>query len=339
MVDTIASTRLWLQGFQFYRLPHSQFFKLFPLRPLVFLSTHRSPAAHSTYWYRPHTSRTRSPVLFIHGIGIGLYPYTKFLDELAAGLADSEDGDVGVIALEIMPISFRLTHAALSKDIMTTEVHSILKHHGWEKVVLVTHSYGSTVATHLIKSQLTQSMIQSMVLIDPITFLLHLPDVAHNFTVRKPVHANEHQLWYFGSQDPGVAHTLGRRFFWSENILWAEELGLGAPEGKRGVTVVMAGRDLIVDTKTVSRYLLSSGQELDSREWKTACEVNGHVKATKSYFGTSPDRTEGDWRSGPWKESGLNLLWLEHLDHAQVFDSAKSRRLVAQTIQQHAAAS
>ena len=50
------------------------------------------------------------------------------------------DGQLGIIAVEIMPVSFRITNQALEKDDMCKEIHSILKKHGWEKVVLVSHS-------------------------------------------------------------------------------------------------------------------------------------------------------------------------------------------------------
>ena len=49
--------------------------------------------------------------MFIHGIGIGLYPYIKFLADLnAEDGKDSLDGQVGIIAIEIMPISSRITY-------------------------------------------------------------------------------------------------------------------------------------------------------------------------------------------------------------------------------------
>lgn len=88
--------------------------------------------------------------------------------------------------------------------------------------------------------------------------------------------------------DQGVAHTLGRRFFWSTNCLWKKDM-----EGRR-VTVSMAGKDLIVDTEAVGRYLAQ----------------NGDVKPV-----------EEDWKSWQWKGKGLDLLWFDDLDHAQVFDS------------------
>jgi pimeloyl-ACP methyl ester carboxylesterase len=129
-------------SFDFYRTTLLRFLAIFPTRPLtLFFTTYRSPARTLTYWYRPHTSSTRLPVVFIHGIGVGLYQYIPFLAELNAGdCEDPSDGQVGIIAIEIMPISSRLTAEAMLKDEMCEEVYCILKAHGWKRFVLVSHS-------------------------------------------------------------------------------------------------------------------------------------------------------------------------------------------------------
>jgi pimeloyl-ACP methyl ester carboxylesterase len=311
-------------GFHFYRTPLSQFFKLFPLRPQTLLSTRVSPAKHISYWHRPHTSKTRLPVLFIHGIGIGLYPYTNFLRELnpTEGIEDGgPDNQVGIIAIEIMPVSFRITQPALSKDAMCGEILSILKHHGWDKCVLVSHSYGTVVSTHLLKHPLTAPRIGPVMLIDPVSILLHLPDVAFNFTRRTPKYANEHQLWYFASMDMGVSHTLSRHFFWNENVLWKADLQ------NRNVTVSLAGRDLIVNTEAVARYLTSP----DSK-WTE--QMDKYPAAA-----TDNDNRVGDGRSEfmdrKWVGRGIDVLWFDDLDHAQVFDTAATRRPLVRAIREY----
>lgn len=135
---------MWWHSFRFHRLSLRRFFAVFPLRPFTVLCRHRSPAKTVTYWHRPHTSKTQLPVLFIHGIGIGLYPYVNFLAQInKPNEKDAKDGDIGIIAIEIMPVSFRLTGAALEKDEMCGEILKILQQHGWDKVVLVSHSYGT----------------------------------------------------------------------------------------------------------------------------------------------------------------------------------------------------
>ncbi|ORY10734.1 hypothetical protein BCR34DRAFT_566311 [Clohesyomyces aquaticus] len=296
VVDTLASAYMRYHSFHLYRTSIIRFPTVFPFRPLTFLARHRSPAETLTYWHRPHTSKTGLPILFIHGIGIGLYPYVNFLAELNPGGSDS---DVGVIALEIMPVSFRITGKALQKEEMCKEIDRILKAHGWDRFVLVSHSYGSVVATHLLHTSHIAEKVASTLFIDPVTFLLHLPDVAYNFICRKPVQANEHQLFYFASRDMGVSHTLSRHFFWSENILWKEDL-----QG-HNVTVSLSGRDLIVDTATVKAYL------------------------------TSPDdagKEMGKWEDGIWKGDDLNLLWFPKLDHAQVFDKKRTRQMLVDIV-------
>src|SRR4029434_3097091 len=138
IVDTLASGYLRYHSFNFH---HTSFLAVFPLRPLTLFGTHSSPARSLTYWHRPHTSKTRLPILFIHGIGVGLYPYIDFLAEINANdVEDLSDGQMGIIALEIMPVSSRITGEAMSRDEIGEEVHCILKAHKWEKFVLVSHS-------------------------------------------------------------------------------------------------------------------------------------------------------------------------------------------------------
>jgi hypothetical protein len=141
VVDTIAFVSMRWHSFHFHRSPLSRFLTVFPFRPLALLTTHKSPVKTLTYWHRPHTSKTRLPVLFIHGIGIGLYPYVKFLSELNLNDENGQDdGQIGIIALEIMPVSFRITGEPLQKEAMCREIDGILKLHGWDKFVLVSHS-------------------------------------------------------------------------------------------------------------------------------------------------------------------------------------------------------
>ena len=71
LVDTFTCLRLRLSGFRFYRQSMLSFFKVFPPRPIALTTIRRSSEKHVSYWYRPHTSKKRLPIVFIHGIGIG----------------------------------------------------------------------------------------------------------------------------------------------------------------------------------------------------------------------------------------------------------------------------
>ena len=150
-VDNFTHISMQWEGFQYYRTRLSTLPTILPSRPLTWFSRKHSPAKHLSYWYRPHTSKTRLPILFIHGIGIGLYPYVPFLTSLNrqpnsdnhdsdAQDYDDDDGEIGIIAIEVLPISFRMTHKPLARTEMCRQIQRILLRHGFEKVVAVSHS-------------------------------------------------------------------------------------------------------------------------------------------------------------------------------------------------------
>ena len=315
LVDTFTYLSLLFYGFSFYRLPLSRFFTVFPFRMLTLTTLRTTPAPTLSYWYRPHTSKTRRPIVFIHGIGIGLYPYINFLSSInqAQKHSDPSGGQIGIIAIELMPISFRITGEMPSQAQLCSEITSIVNKHGWDSFVLMSHSYGSVVTSHLLKNPAISPRISSLVLVDPVAFLLQNPDIAYNFTRRYPRKANEWQLYYIACTDMGVAHTLARHFFWAENVLFKDDIK------DRNTTVVLSGKDLIVDTLAVGRYLTEDGGGYE--RFLTEGDDDAGDEAGRA--------EDGDWRERSWKGEGLDVLWFEKCDHAQVFDRKRDyRRLV-----------
>ncbi|KAJ9607451.1 hypothetical protein H2200_008524 [Cladophialophora chaetospira] len=289
-VNALHRSLIW---YMFYRASTWQSIAILPPRPHAFVASIRSPSEDISYWYQAHTSKTELPVVFLHGIGVGLYPYMEFLKELNQGRKE-EDGKIGILAVEILPISSRLTSPILQKEEMCLQIRAILHRHGFEKFVLVSHSYGSVITTHLLKTPDMARTISSVILVDPITILLNQPDVAYNFTRRRPRYASEWLLWYFGSKDMGVAHTLSRKFFWSENILWKEDVL------DHRCVIFLGEKDSIINSSKVLAYL-QDGMQVTSK---------------------GEDMADTDClRSKPRNPSGsLNVVWCSGLNHGQVFD-------------------
>ncbi|EPQ57705.1 hypothetical protein GLOTRDRAFT_71571 [Gloeophyllum trabeum ATCC 11539] len=246
-IDTYSSLRLASLGFKHYAT--HRWFGAFPPRPLTVFSR-KSIHPQMSFWYRPHRSKTKLPVLFIHGIGIGFWPYLPFLAALVR-----ENPDVGILAIEILPISMRITSPPLTRKATCRAIDDILASVDIYRFAIVSHSYGTVITSHLLKSALLAPRIAACLLVDPIPFLLHLPATSFNFLYRTPKQANEWQLWYFASRDPDIARTLSRHFFWGESILWKDEL-----EGK-DVAVVLAEKDQIVDAGEVRWYLTDGAEE------------------------------------------------------------------------------
>lgn len=319
LLDTVGAIALWSQGYLYYRTSWSSPW-VYPPRLTAFFTSRESPASHLSYWYRTHTSKTRLPVIFLHGVGIGLQAYVEFLGLLEKALnADrAADDQVGIMAIEFMPISSRLTHPVPRRADFIQQVTRILDKHGLKQVVLVNHSYGSIASSHILTDDVLSSRISAVLSIDPVTILLHLPDVAYNFTIRKPRRANEWQLWYFASKDPGIAHTLGRHLFWYESVLWRDRIVELVGRGMK-FTASLSRHDLIVDTPAVGKYLMANDKP-------DPVIANGEMHLESSSM------TSDEWKERDWTGHGLEVLWWEDFDHAQVMDDVVSRQKLIDVI-------
>lgn len=116
--------------------------------------------------------------------------------------------------------------------------------------------------------------------------------------VRTPKFANEWLLWYFGSKDMGVAYTLSRTFFWSQNIIWKEDLLV------HRATVFLSGNDSIINAPQVQRYL--QGVE----EQGLGKDKAGH-----------PDESV----PACCERGCVEVVWCDSLDHGQIFALATWR--------------
>ena len=312
-----VSTHFWLlfHNFQLYRTPLDvTFTQVFPPRPQAAFTRRISASPSLSYWYRPHTSQQHQPILFLHGIGVGLNTYLSFLRDVNA-LPESKtsNGSIGIIAIELLPISFRITSSLPRREEFCAQLKRILDTHQEfaHGFTLVIHSYGSVLATHILSCNSfgLRALVKSVVLIDPVSILLHLPHVAYNFTYRSPKSAPQWQLWYFASSDIGVAHTLARAFFWSENILWKEDCE------DLTVTVFLAGRDIIAPTGDIRAYL-TNREGSHAGTWAPGDWDEDHVV----------------WRTHGSVSHPKTVVWCEDLDHAQIFDQRGWRRMLVNEV-------
>lgn len=128
-----------------------------------------------------------------------------------------------------------------------------------------------------------------------------------------------------------VSHTLARSFFWSDNILWKEDIA------SRRISVFLAGRDIIVNTKEVARYLSSRPRERATSDSGTG----GPIKkdGEKRHRRRSDRSHDYDWIDGEgvWEsqDGNVKVFWNKELDHAQVLDSKRRLRVLAGEVLEH----
>ncbi|KAM0279106.1 hypothetical protein ACHAQH_004792 [Verticillium albo-atrum] len=302
LVDAMTTFMFYINGFKFFRQPRSTFFTTFPLRLKTLASPNASPCAQLSYFHRPHTSSTHRPIIFLHGDGVGLAPYRPWLTSLPR--------DVGVLALEFLPISSRICAPLPTTHELLSGMAAILYKHEIKDAVLIGHSFGTLLTSPMLQRPDIAGRISSIILADPVSLLLHLPDVTYNLTRRapRPGRPNDWQNRFWAS-DPGMAHTLARRLCWHDFVLWTEQL-----QGRR-TTVVLGGDDSVVNVDAVASYV-----------------YYGDVKYSRQ------DRRE--WRTTPERWTGheeLALLYLEGKDHGHAFLSVEGMRNMTRVVKTYGA--
>lgn len=110
------------------------------------------------------------PIVFCHGIGIGLIFYITLIDELL---------ELGrpLILPEIPYVSgfrpWQSPNCVLPPAAVTSSLMSILACHGYHRGAFVGHSYGSAWVSYMCKY--VPSAVAAVMFLDPICFCLHLP--------------------------------------------------------------------------------------------------------------------------------------------------------------------
>jgi len=242
-----------------------------------FIPYHEGPIA---YWYRP-ASRAPGlpqalPLVFFHGICPGFFAYIAMLRHLCQGRA--------ALLVEMPHIGMSLSLRVPSRKETVSAVKRALARHRVERACVCGHSFGTICAAWMVQE--TPSLVAQLVLLDPVCFLLALPDVASNFLYRTPRTFMQHLFRIGGSSELGVTNALRRHFWWYNNCLWAEDI-------ENIPTVVhLAGGDEIAPVALVRSYLQQSFENSASQD-------------------------------KPW--SNLEVVWSEGYSHGQILASLQTQ--------------
>lgn len=182
---------------------------------------------------RVDSSSSEETVLFFHGIGIGLALYLPLL----LGIRQRRQ-----MLFEMPWISMDPFARIASNVEYANWVVEALNKHGVDKCVAVGHSFGSMPVAWLLRQH--PGRIPRCVLIDPVSIFLNLPDVCVNFLYREPKTVFGKIIRLFGAREFGIARTLMRHFFWTNNVLFPEMLPPGS-------SVILMGEDRVLPVKDI----------------------------------------------------------------------------------------
>eukprot|EP00906_Rhabdomonas_costata_P011283 RCo016008 len=206
------------------------------------------------YWYRgpqrgaDATTAAGTPMVFLHGLGIGLLPYLPFLLRLP------KTQTAFLVEQPWMSMQLRYAGAVPSIPKFTSTVQAMLARHHCSSAVFAAHSMGSCAVSWLLEA--CPGVVQRVVLLDPVTILLCLPTTCYSFLYRPPQSALAVFSRNFVGRELGVSSLLHRHLWWYRSTLWPEAL---PPRS----TVVLGEKDRIVPGIQIRALCEEKGNQLN----------------------------------------------------------------------------
>ncbi|GBC48764.2 alpha/beta hydrolase protein [Rhizophagus irregularis DAOM 181602=DAOM 197198] len=215
--------------------------------------TSKLPPSRISYWYyNPGDTATKKknyqkqqPIVFIHGVGCGLWVYGNFLKKLYKL-------NRPIFLVELPHVSMRMVEDVPTMEETVREIEEMLMSKGFSKATFVAHSLGTAVCAWIIKE--SRKCVSGCVLIDPICFLLHYPDIAYNFVYRTPLAANEHATYLFASRELYISYYFFRHFHWYQSALYVSPRNM-LPTN---TYIYLSEYDNIVPSSEIYKYLLKN---------------------------------------------------------------------------------
>lgn len=246
-----------------------------------------------TYWHKGSQSK-ESPMLFFHGISTGWIFYYFLIVNLA--------GSRPVVLIDLDTIKINsLVFDMPDENVFVDSVKDICAlHFGANATVsVVGHSFGTILAAWLLRAHPT--LISHLTLLDPVSLLLGLPDVAFNFLHKAPDRFSAGLIRLMASRELTVSHMLHRHFWWYNNILWLEDLPTNL-----NLVIGLSGQDEITNPKVIMEYV------------KIFQESNAH---------------EHDLAVHAIKRTGeISILYWPHGTHASMLFDTQAQRDISKAI-------
>jgi pimeloyl-ACP methyl ester carboxylesterase len=184
------------------------------------------------------------PIVFVHGIGIGLIPYLPLIDALM------ETGRP-ILLPEIPYVSgfrpFQSPNGVLPPAVVCSTMTAMLASHGFLTATWMGHSYGTSWLSYMCKY--ASKTVSALLFIDPICFCLHVPYLTKQFVYMRP---DPGTISYMVRTDVIVNWTIQRSFPWAWIILFTEQITVPC-------TVFISAKDALVPAAKVEGYFRSKG--------------------------------------------------------------------------------
>jgi pimeloyl-ACP methyl ester carboxylesterase len=173
------------------------------------------------------------PILFCHGVGLGLAPYVPLVQRFAATGRP-------VIAVEFKHLAMRWTRRVPTIDEAAAALAAAVEALGARRVDAVGHSFGTFFLSRLLRTR--PDLVRTVALLDPVVCCMWTGDLVSSFVYQPHASKRTGALTWTIARDLHAAVAVSRRFFWTDYELWPHEL---AAAGKRALLAVGGKDDLV----------------------------------------------------------------------------------------------
>eukprot|EP01025_Chloroclados_australasicus_P062067 TRINITY_DN814_c0_g1_i4.p1 TRINITY_DN814_c0_g1~~TRINITY_DN814_c0_g1_i4.p1 ORF type:complete len:642 (-),score=23.88 TRINITY_DN814_c0_g1_i4:347-2272(-) len=189
------------------------------------------------------SSAQQTPIVFMHGIGAGTFPYLFFVRKIMRQFPDNP-----LILTEMRHISMRWTPRAKSVNEVANSVATLMQELGVEKAHLIGHSYGTLVASSLVHRY--RHLVDGICLMDPVCLMTCHPTLLQNFIYKGfgPGDTIIDYLRFMCARDISIAEGLCRNFWWSGLMLWPADF-------PSKTLLAVSGKDDLVPSDIVLQQL------------------------------------------------------------------------------------
>ncbi|RDB16848.1 hypothetical protein Hypma_002467 [Hypsizygus marmoreus] len=226
------------------------------------------------------------PIVFLHGLGLGLLQYNSIIMHLLQSFTDrpllillqpevSQDifhpgylrpmgrhhtaDRLARLMNELKWVEYDVGDDKEGETSLDSEeeraiVQALFGKRG-RGVTMMSHSNGSYLHAWMLKGY--PKMVGRSCFIDPVAFCAWEGDVCYNFVYRPCRTGLEVLMRYFVGTEIGVANLIQRHFDWVSNSLWCEEVPNARDPSK--TFFLLGGKDNILNSERIKRYLTSHG--------------------------------------------------------------------------------
>ena len=227
---------------------------------LYFLGFRRERIGPVFFWVRLASASRHStgefaidedtPLVFVHGVGMGLATYIPLLLKLSGPVRRPVNRTIILIELPHVSMKFNVDVVPRMDAIAECTAIIMNRYNIHTPALWMAHSLGTFVFAAV--QRLQPHLVAGVILVDPVCFLLWEPDLLRNFCYLNPETPMQIIQQYHISRELTISSYFHRHFWWHECVQFAKNM-------PKHSLVFISENDVIYNTERVKRYLEKNG--------------------------------------------------------------------------------